>query len=71
LKTNKKPITLPNGLETDNYSQEYQRYCEALNLSKKPLSQRREWLAKLKDENRVEKLKEWLTFIWDKKSSDT
>jgi hypothetical protein len=70
LKTNKKPITLPNGLETDNYSQEYQRYCEALNLSKKPLNKRREWLMKLKDERRVSELKKWLSFIWENKSSN-
>lgn len=68
MKTNKQPITLPNGVETDNYSQEYQRYCEALNLSKKPLHKRREWLAKLKDESRVKELKEWLTHIWKHKS---
>ena len=27
--------------------------------------QRRAWLNKLKDEQRVEKLKYWLTLIWD------
>lgn len=63
----KRSIILPNGLETDNYSIEYQRYCEALNLSKKPLEKRREWLNKLKDENRVRKLKYWLSIIWDSK----
>jgi len=61
----KKTIELPDGTQTDNHSQEYQRYCEALNLSKKPLVQRRAWLNKLKDEQRVEKLKYWLTLIWD------
>jgi len=61
----KKTIELPDGTQTDNHSQEYQRYCEALNLSKKPLMQRRAWLNKLKDEQRVEKLKYWLTLIWD------
>ena len=60
----KKNITLPDGTETNNYSQDYQRYCEALNLSKKPLEKRREWLYKLKDEERVEKLKYWLKIIW-------
>lgn len=61
---NKRVITLPDGTETDNYSQEYQRYCEALNLSKKPLWKRQEWLEKLQDEQRVEKLKYWLELIW-------
>ena len=65
----KKTIKLPDGTETDNYSQEYQRYCEALNLSKKPLEKRREWLNKLKDEKRVEKLKYWLTLIWSQRDA--
>ena len=60
----KRSITLPDGTETDNWSQEYQRYCEALNLSKKPLEKRREWLHKLKDEQRIERLKYWLSIIW-------
>jgi len=63
--THKKSITLPDGTETDNYSTEYQRYCEALNLSKKPLFKRRIWLEKIShQEERVEKLKYWLSFIW-------
>jgi len=61
---NKRDITLPDGLQTDNYSKEYQRYCEALNLSKKPLWKRQEWLNKLTDEERVEQLKYWLNLIW-------
>jgi len=60
----KRSITLPDGTKTDNYSKDYQRYCEALNLSKKPLFKRQEWLNKLQDEERVEKLKYWLTLIW-------
>jgi hypothetical protein len=60
----KRTITLPDGKETDNYSKEYQRYCEALNLSKKPLWKRQEWLNKLTDEERVEQLKYWLNLIW-------
>ena len=60
----KRTITLPDGKETDNYSKEYQRYCEALNLSKKPLWKRQEWLDKLTDEERVEQLKYWLNLIW-------
>jgi len=62
----KRTITLPDGKETDNYSKEYQRYCEALNLSKKPLWKRQEWLEKLQDEQRVEKLKYWLKLIWQR-----
>lgn len=61
---NKRDITLPDGSQTDNYSQEYQRYCEALNLSKKPLWKRQEWLNKLTDEERVKQLKYWLNLIW-------
>jgi hypothetical protein len=61
---NKRDITLPDGSQTDNYSKEYQRYCEALNLSKKPLWKRQEWLNKLTDEERVEQLKYWLNLIW-------
>lgn len=64
----KRAITLPDGSETDNYSIRYQRYCEALNISKKTLIQRQEWLEKLKDDKRVEELKYWLKFIWDNKS---
>lgn len=63
----KKVMTLPDGTETDNYSQDYQRYCEALNLSKKPLSQRQAWLNKLKDQQRVDTLKYWLQLIWETK----
>jgi hypothetical protein len=61
---NKRAITLIDGTETDNYSKEYQRYCEALNLSKKPLWKRQEWLEKLQDQERVEQLKYWLNLIW-------
>ena len=63
----KRNITLPDGSETDNYSQTYQRYCEALNLSKKPLMQRQAWLNKLQDKERVEQLKYWLNLIWETK----
>ena len=61
-------IELPDGTVTDNYSQTYQRYCEALNLSKKPLYKRREWLSKLKDQKRINDLKYWLEWIWKVKS---
>jgi len=63
----KNTITLPDGTKTDNYSKDYQRYCEALNLSKKPLEKRQEWLNKLHDQDRIEKLKYWLKIIWDSK----
>jgi len=66
----KRELTLPDGTKTDNYSVEYQRYCEALELSKKSLEYRRQWLLKLnskKQENRVSKLQYWLRFMWDKK----
>jgi hypothetical protein len=63
----KRVITLPDGTETDNYSQAYQRYCEALNLSKKPLMQRQAWLNKLQDTKRVDTLKYWLKLIWENK----
>ena len=63
----KRNITLPDGSETDNYSQAYQRYCEALNLSKKPLMQRQAWLNKLQDKERVNTLKYWLKLIWESK----
>jgi len=63
----KRNITLPDGSETDNYSQAYQRYCEALNLSKKPLMQRQAWLNKLQDKERVDTLKYWLKLIWESK----
>jgi len=39
-------------------------YCEALNLSKKPIEQRRYWLNKLKDQTRVDGLKKWLKLFW-------
>ena len=65
-----KLITLPDGTETDNYSKDYMVYCEALNLSKKTLSFRQQFLKKIDkphQQERVNKLKYWLTFIWDKK----
>jgi len=65
----KRDITLPDGSQTDNYSEPYQRYCEALNLSKKPLRIRQNFLDKIKHEKRGEQLKYWLKFIWDNKAS--
>lgn len=65
----KRDITLPDGSQTDNYSEPYQRYCEALNLSKKPLRMRQNFLDKIKDKERVEQLKYWLKLIWDNKAS--
>jgi hypothetical protein len=58
-----RPVTLPDGTKTDTWSKEYMLYCEALNLSKKPLQHRRQWLNKLTDPTRVKKLKTWLNLI--------
>jgi len=63
-------ITLPDGTETDNCSKHYMVYCEALNLSKKTLSFRQQFLKKIDkphQQERVNKLKYWLTFIWNRK----
>ena len=72
-KTNKsrttKLITLPDGTETDNYSKDYMVYCEALNLSKKTFAFRQKFLKKIDkphQQERLTKLKYWLTFIWNK-----
>jgi|TARA_R110001592_G_scaffold266902_1_gene532758 hypothetical protein len=63
---NAKSITLLDGTKTDTWSKDYMVYCEALNLSKKTLQERRYWLNKLQDKSRVENLKKWLTLIWQK-----
>jgi len=65
-----KLITLPDGTETDNYSKDYMVYCEALNLCKKTLAFRQKFLKKIDkphQQERVNKLKYWLTFIWNKR----
>ena len=67
-----KQITLPDGTETDTWSKEYMYYCEALSFSKKPLQFRRDMLEKIYKRNqleRLDKVKYWLTHIWDKKRS--
>ena len=64
---NAKQITLPDGTETDTWSKEYMLYCEALDLSRKPIEQRRYWLNKLKNKTRVDGLKTWLRLIWKNK----
>ena len=64
---NMKPVTLPDGTQTDTWSKEYMLYCEALNLSRKPIEKRREWLNRLKNKDRVEGLKTWLRLIWKNK----
>jgi len=64
-----KDIKLPDGTETNNYSKDYMVYCEALNLSKKTLAFRQKFLKKIdkpQQQQRLNKLKYWLTFIWDK-----
>ena len=61
---NAKQITLPDGTETDTWSKEYMLYCEALDLSRKPIEQRRYWLNKLQNKDRVDGLKKWLKLFW-------
>lgn len=62
---NMRPVTLPDGTKTDTWSKEYMLYCEALNLSKKPLNQRQYWLNKLQNKERVNGLKRWLLLLWE------
>lgn len=63
------PKTLPDGTTTDNYSQTWQRYCEALHLSKQSLSERRNFLHKIQNqEKRVTDLQYWLQQIWKEKN---
>ena len=62
---NMRPVTLPDGTKTDTWSKEYMLYCEALNLSKKPLNQRQYWLNKLQNKERVDGLKRWLLLLWE------
>ena len=64
---NMKLVTLPDGTKTDTWSKEYMLYCEALDLSRKPIEKRREWLNRLKNKDRVEGLKTWLRLIWKNK----
>lgn len=66
-----KEVTLPDNTVTDNYSEKYQRYCEAKHLSRKSLYERREFLDKIRHhEKRVEDLKYWLSIIFKRQSSD-
>ena len=65
-----RPVTFPDGTKTDTWSKEYMLYCEALNLSKKTLAFRQKFLKKIDkplQQERVNKLKYWLTFIWNKR----
>ena len=66
-------FTLIDGNIVDSNSVEYMIFCEALNLSKKPLQQRRAFLMKLKKKHvqRVEKLEYWLKLIWEQKNDFT
>jgi len=61
---NKRSVALPDGSVRDNYSPEYMRYCEAKTMAKWSLEKRRNFLAKLKDKNRIDELKSWLSLIW-------
>ena len=62
-----KRITLPNGKEVSNYSKEYMLWCEALNLSKKKLADRRIFLEKIQEKrpNDAETIKSYLLYIWN------
>ena len=62
--------TLPDGNQVDNYSKEWMLYCEALSLSKKPYSKRADFLDKLKDLERTNKIKYYLQLIWNLKKRD-
>ena len=62
--------TLPDGNQVDNYSKEWMLYCEALSLSKKSYSKRVDFLDKLKDLERTNKIKYYLQLIWDLKKRD-
>ena len=62
--------TLPDGKQVENYSEEWMRYCESLSLSKKSYSQRVNFLDKLKDEERKNKIKYYLQLIWDLKKRE-
>lgn len=64
------PKTLPDGQQTDNYSPLWQRYCEALTISRWDLDQRKNFLDKIKDKQRVTDLKYWLTIIWKEKNGN-
>lgn len=64
------PKTLPDGQQTDNYSPLWQRYCEALTISRWDLDQRRNFLDKIKDKQRVTDLKYWLTIILKEKNGN-
>ena len=60
-----KSIKLPDNQEVSNESEIYQRYCEALTLSRKTLGERRNFLYKIKHhEKRVEDIKYWLNILW-------
>jgi len=63
-------FTLIDGNVVDSNSVQYMIFCEALNLSKKPLNQRRAFLMKLRKKHtqRVEKLEYWLKLIWEQKN---
>jgi predicted ATP-dependent Lon-type protease len=61
-----KRVTLPNGEEVSNYSKTYMLWCEAINLQKKTLQQRRDFLEKIhyKRPDDAEKIKKYLRFLW-------
>lgn len=60
-----KSIKLPDNQVVPNDSEIYQRYCEALTLSRKTLGERRDFLYKIREqEKRVDDIKYWLTILW-------
>lgn len=63
-----KSIKLPDNQVVPNDSEIYQRYCEATTLSRKTLGERRDFLYKIREqEKRVDDIKYWLTILWKSK----
>ena len=60
-----KSIKLPDNQVVPNDSEIYQRYCEATTLSRKTLGERKDFLYKIRgQEKRVDDIKYWLTILW-------
>jgi len=60
-----KSIKLPDNQVVPNDSEIYQRYCEATTLSRKTLNERKDFLYKIREqEKRVDDIKYWLTILW-------
>lgn len=65
----KREITLLDGSLSHNYSEPYQRYCEAKTIASWSLIRRQNFLERLQNDKRREELKYWLKLIWDNKAS--